>query len=342
MMGRLSRLALALATLTAGATAAIAQDAAGFYAGRTIAILMGTSPGGSYDIYGRVLATHLARHIPGQPTIIIEHMPGAAGATAGNYIFGPAPQDGSKILLSHPLPTMEKLEPASVVRYQSRKLQWLGAYDEIAQVLAIWHTAGVATLDDVKTKPFVLGSMGTSHLSYQWAVMLKDALGAGFKVISGYTNGGAIYIAMERGEVAGWAVTWEGVVSGKQDWLRDKLISIPLVFSLERIKELPSVPTLLEVTQGEKREVVDFLAAGTPFGRAMALGPGVPADRVAMLRKAFEATLSDAAFLEEAARRKLSIRFRSHAELEALADKIVSATPELVARVKKAVSPLHP
>ena len=303
---------------------------------------MGTSPGGSYDIYGRILATHMARHIPGNPSIIIEHMPGAGGVTAGNFIYGPAPQDGSKILLSHALPVMEKLEPASVIRYQSRKLQWLGAYDQIVQVLAVWHTAAVSTIEDVKAKPFVLGSMGTSHLSYQWSVLLKDALGANFKVISGYTSGGAINIAMERGEVAGWAVAWENIASAKQDWLRDKLVTIPLVFSLERTRELPTVPTLLELSQGEKREVVEFLAAGTPFARALAVGPGVPADRVASLRKALSDTLKDQAFLEEAGKRQLAIRYRSDAELDALADKIVSASPDLVARVKKAVSPPNP
>ena len=159
-------LGLALPAMIALPAPARAQDPASFYAGRTIAILMGTSPGGSYDIYGRVLAQHMARHIPGNPTIIIEHLPGAGGAAAGNFIYGPGPQDGSKILLSHALPLIEKLEDSKAVRFESRKLHWLGAYDQIVQVLALWHTAGVKSIDDLKTKSVVLGSMGTSHLSY--------------------------------------------------------------------------------------------------------------------------------------------------------------------------------
>ncbi len=330
-------LACALTALVPLAGPAAAQDPAQFYGGRTIAILMGTSPGGSYDIYGRVIATHLARHIPGNPTITIEHMPGAGGAAAGNYIFGPGPQDGSKILLSHALPLMERLEPPSAIRYESKKLHWLGAYDEIAQVFAIWHTAGATTIEDLKTKDLVFGSMATNHLSYQWAVLAKETLKAKFKVISGYTTGGAINIAMERGEVAGWAVAWESFAVGKEDWVKEKKVAIPLVFTLERLKQLPNVPTLLEITSGPEREVVEFLANGTPIARAMALGPNVPADRVAAVRKAFAAMMNDPQFLDEAAKRKLGIRFRTPEQTHALVAKIVDASPDLVARVKKAV-----
>ena len=326
-----------MAVLGLTAQPAAAQDPAVFYGGRTIAILMGTSPGGSYDLYGRVIQTHIARHIPGNPTIIIEHMPGAGGAAAGNYIFGPGPQDGAKILLSHALPLMEKLEDPKVIRYESRKLNWIGAYDQIEQIMALWHTNGATTIDDLKTKDLVIGSMGTNHLSYQWATLLKQTLGAKYRVISGYTTGGALNLAMERGEIAGWTVAWESIAGGKMDWIDDKKVHVPLVFSLGRMKQLPNVPTLLELVQGADREVVEFLLNGTPLARGLAYGPGVPAERVAAVRKAFTAMMSDPAFLEDAAKRRLSIRYRSAEETHALVDKIVSATPELVARVKQAV-----
>lgn len=332
-LGALLHLAM-LATLAPAAAQAPVQQ---FYAGRTIAILMGTSPGGSYDIYGRVIAAHLARQIPGNPTITIEHMPGAGGMAAGNYIYGPGPQDGSKILLSHALPLMEKLEDPKSVRYESRKLHWLGAYDEIAQVMAIWHGAGAASIDDLRSKDLVFGSMATNHLSYQWAMLARETLKARFKVISGYTTGGALNLAMERGEIAGWSVAWESIAVGKEDWIAGKKVAIPLVFTLERMKQLPNVPTLLEITTGPEREVVEFLANGTPIARAMALGPNVPAERVAAVRAAFAAMMKDPEFLDEAARRRLGIRYRSAAETHALVDKIVSASPELISRVKKAI-----
>ena len=321
------------------AGAAFAQDPTQFYTNRTISILMGTSPGGSYDIYGRVIANHLARQIPGKPTIILEHMPGAGGAAAGNFIYGAGPQDGTKILLSHALPLMEKLEDPKAIRYESKKLNWLGAYDEIAQVMAIWKDAGAASIEDLKAKPLVFGSMATSHLSYQWAMVAKDALGAKFKVISGYTTGGALNLAMERGEIAGWAVAWESIAVGKEDWIATQKVAVPLVFTLERMKQLPAVPTLLELAQGPERDVVEFLANGTPIARAMALGPNVPADRVAAMRKAFATMMSDPEFLDEAAKRRLGIRFRTADETLALVTKIVDASPAIVDRVKHAVNP---
>ena len=335
------RLAEIAAVLTSGVALggvpAAAQDPAQFYGGRSISIVMGTSPGGSYDLYGRVIAQHLSKQIPGRPNIIVEHMPGAGGMAAGNYIYGPGPQDGSKILLSHALPLMEKLEDPKAVRYETRKMHWLGAYDEIAQVMAIWHTAGASSVEDVKTKDLVFGSMATNHLSYQWATLLKTTLGAKFRVISGYTTGGALNLAMERGEIAGWSVAWESIASGKTDWVSEKKLLIPLVFTLERMKQLPDAPTLLELVQGPDREVVEFLANGTPIARAMALGPNVPADRVAALRKAFDDMMKDAEFLADADKRKLGIRHRTHQETHALIDKIVTASPDLVARVKKAI-----
>lgn len=330
------------ATLTGCSTfagAASAQEPAQFYANRTISILMGTSPGGSYDIYGRVIANHIARQIPGKPTIIIEHMPGAGGATAGNYIYGSGPQDGTKILLAHALPLMEKLEDPKAIRYESKKLQWLGAYDEIAQVMAIWKETGASSIQDLKAKDLVFGSMATNHLSYQWAMVAKQALGAKFKVISGYTTGGALNLAMERGEIAGWSVAWESIAVGKEDWIATGKVAVPLVFTLDRMKQLPDVPTLLELAQGPERDIVEFLANGTPIARAMALGPNVPADRVAAMRQAFAAMMADPEFLDEAAKRRLGIRFRTADETLALVSKIVDASPSLVDRVKQAVSP---
>ncbi len=316
--------------------AAYAQTPEAFYRGKTVSIVMGTGPGGSYDLYGRLVAQHIARHIPGQPTIIVEHMPGAGGAIAGNYIFNTAPQDGSKLLLAHALPLIEKLQNDGV-RFQSKKFQWLGAYDQISQMLAVWHTSPGKSIAELKSQPVVLGSMGRSHLSYQWASLLKGAVDGQFRVISGFPTGGELNMAMERGEIAGWVVAWENISGGNADWLRDKKVIIPVQFTLTRMAELSDVPTLIELSQGENREIAEFLAAGTPHARAMAYGPNVPADRTAALRVAFEAMIKDPAFLEDARKRNLSITPRSAAEVQRLAELIVDASPEFITRVKKAV-----
>lgn len=324
-----------LGALCASAGAIAQQSVADFYKGKTVSIVMGTGPGGSYDLYGRLVANHYGKHIPGNPNMIVEHMPGAGGATAANFMFGAGPQDGSKILLTHALPLIEKLQGGGV-RFESRKFQWIGAYDQISQVLAIWHTSPGRTIDELKTKDVVLGSMGRSHLSYQWATLLKDALGAQFRVIAGYPTGGELNLAMERGEIAGWTIAWENL-TGNASWLKDRKVVIPVQFTLTRMKELPDVPTLIELSQGESRQIAEFLAAGTPHARGLAAGPGVPAARVEALRAAFDAMMKDPAFLQEAEKRNLAISARNWKEVTELTERIVSASPEFVAKVKKAV-----
>lgn len=334
------RLSVLLGVICAGLTTSpvLADSVADFYKGRTISLLMGTGPGGSYDLYARVIAPHLARHIPGNPTIIIEHMPGAGGVNAGNYIFGAGPQDGSKILETHALPLMEKLRSGKqAVRYKSDKLQWLGAFDEIVQVMTVWHTAPVKTLDDLKKKEIIVGSMAKNHLTYQWASILQNNYGTAYKVITGYGSGGALNVAMEKGEIHAWTASWENLKGTRPQWLKDKTVRLFAQFTMERNPELPDIPTLIELSPPDKRAEAEFLVAGTPIARAMAVGPGVPADRVAALRKAFDDTMKDKALLADAEKRQLSIRPRGAAEVTALVNKIVSASPELVARVKASI-----
>jgi tripartite-type tricarboxylate transporter receptor subunit TctC len=329
------KIAFAAMGLLVASAAHAQQSVEEFYKGRNVSIVMGTGPGGSYDLYGRLIASHYGKHLPGAPNFVIEHMPGAGGATAANFMFGPGPQDGSKILLAHALPLIEKLQGGGV-RFESRKFQWLGAYDQISQVLAIWHTSPGKTIDELKGGNVVLGSMGRSHLSYQWATLLKDSLGAQFRVISGYPTGGELNMAMERGEIAGWTIAWENL-TGNQHWLREKKVHIPVQFTLTRMHELPDVPTLIELSTGESKQIAEFLAAGTPHARAMAAGPGVPAARVAALRAGFDAMMKDPAFLQEAEKRNLAIAPRTAKEVEELTERIVSVSPEFVAKVKKAV-----
>jgi tripartite-type tricarboxylate transporter receptor subunit TctC len=329
--------AAAAAALMALAAPASAQSVEEFYKGKTVSILMGTGPGASYDLYGRTIAEHLSRHIPGNPTIIVEHMPGAGGVIAANHIYNTAPQDGTKILLSHAIPLSEKLEPAGV-RFQSAKFQWLGAYDAIVQALTIWHTAPAQTLDDLKTKPgVVVGAFSTTHLSYQWASLLKDAIGANYKIVTGYRTGNDCNLAMERGEIHGWTASWESILGTRPQWLTEKKVKMLVQFTMERKSYFKDVPTLVELAPPGKKDVAEFVISGTPFARGLAVGPGVPAERTAALRKAFDALMQDKAFLADAQKRKLSIDPYDAAKVHTLVNKIASASPELVTRVKAAI-----
>ena len=339
MLRRQNAHSYAIAALAAALAAApcAADEVADFYKDKTITILMGTGPGGSYDLYGRTIAAHLTRHIPGNPTIIVEHMPGAGGANAGNHIFSVAPQDGTRILLSHALPLVEKLQGGKGIHFETRKFHWLGAYDAIVQAMTLWHTSPVNSIDDLKSKEIVIGSFNNTHLTYQWAMLTKEVLGTKYKVITGYRGGNDLNLAMERGEIDGWTASWENIIGTRPDWLRDKKVKMLLQYTLERQTDLPAMPTLIELAPPDKKDVVEFISAGTPIARAMAVGPGVPADRVATLRKAFDALMKDEAFLADAKKRKLDIHPRNAASTHALVDKIASASPELVARVKKAI-----
>jgi tripartite-type tricarboxylate transporter receptor subunit TctC len=327
--------ALACATLVAAPAAA--QGVADFYKGKTISIVMGTGPGGSFDLYGRTIAEHLARHIPGNPTTIVEHMPGASGVIAANHIYGPSPQDGTRMLLSHAIPLSEKLEPGQGIRFESAKFNWLGTYDAIAHTMAFWHTTNVTKIDDLKNGKLVVGTFGKAHLTYQWPMMMKNVLGLNYQVITGYRGGNDLNLAMERGEIHGWAPSWENLAGTRPQWIPEKKVTLLAQFTLERKPQIPNVPTLLELAPADQKDVVEFVAAGTPFARALAVGPGVPADRVAALRKAFDDLMHDKAFLADCEKRRLDIDPRNAAHVQALVNKITSASPQLVERVKKAI-----
>ena len=223
------------------------------------------------------------------------------------------------------------------IKFRTREFHWLGAYSAISQVMAIWHTAGVKSIADLKSKEFVVGSFSNTHLTYQWAMLLKNALGAKYKVITGYRGGNALNVAMERGEIQSWTASWENLEGTRPQWLRDHMLDIPVTFTLERLPQLKDVPTLLELTPAEHRDAVEFITSGTPIARAMAVGPNVPADRVAALRKAFDELMHDQDFLAECKKRKLDISPRGWKQVQALVDKIVTASPELVERVKRDV-----
>jgi tripartite-type tricarboxylate transporter receptor subunit TctC len=334
---RASALTAAIAVAALAASPAAAQSVADFYRGKNVALLLGTGPGGSYDLYARIFAEHLGKHIPGNPSILVEHMPGAGGVTAGNHLFGPGPQDGTKILLSHAIIMSEVLDPKAGVRFQSAKFNWIGTYDAIAHTFALWHESKAKSIADLKKPGTVIGSFAKAHFTYQWPAMMKDVLGLDFKLITGYPTGNTNNLAMERGEIDGWAASWENLIGTRPYWIKEKKVNLLALFMLERKPQIPEVPTLLELAPPDKKDVVEFLSASTPFGRGVLMGPGVPADRVAAIRAAFEAVVKDPAFLAAAEKRQVDIDWHGHDHTMSLVQKMVGASPDLVARVKKSI-----
>lgn len=323
----------------AGATAIVhatsADSIAEFYKGRTVTLTTGTSPGGSFQLYGQLFTEHMPKYIPGNPTMVMNYMPGAGGTKAANYLFAAAAQDGTQLLLSHAIPLSEKLRPQGI-KFKSAEFQWLGSFAAIAQMLTLWHDAPVKTLEEAKTKEAILSSFAKNHLTYQWASLANHLLDTRFKIVTGYRGGAKNNIAMEQGEAHGWTPSWSNLSGTKPEWLTGKKVNILVAYTLERLPDLPDVPTLVELARPADKDVAEFMIASTPIARSIAVGPGVPAERVAALREAFEKTMADPDFLAAAKKRKLVIQPRKWQETEALVKKIAGASPELVARVKKA------
>ena len=298
---------------------------------------MGTGPGASYDMYGRTIAEHLGKHIPGRPNIVVEHMPGAGGVVAANHIYGPAPQDGSRLLLTHALPLIERMSPKGV-QYESRKLQWLGSYDAIAQMMAIWHEAPVKSLDDLKNGEFVVGSFNRTHFS----LSVGDADQAHparqlqrhhrlperqpSQPGDGARRGRRLdrLVGKLRRRQAGLAARQEGP-------LLRRLHARALARAAGR------ADAGRDWRRPSKRPMPEFIASGTPFARALAVGPGVPKDRVAALRKAFDDLMLDQEFLRLAARTQARHQSAQRGRDQCAARPIVGASPEFVARVMKAI-----
>ena len=318
--------------LTAPATA---DDVADFYKGKQITMTMGTRPGGSFQVYAQVFANHMAKYIPGNPTIVPAYMPGAGGTKAGNYLYAVAAQDGKQMLMSHALPLAQRLKPKGI-KYKSENFQWLGAFSAINQLVTLWHTSPVKTLAELKNKQVIMSAFAKNHLTYQWLHLANTTLGTKMKIVTGYRGGAKNNLAMQQGETAGWAASWGNLSATKPQWLKDKSVNILVNFGLERLPGLPNVPTLLELVDAKDKPIVDFIASGTPISRAFAFGPNVPKDRVAAVRIALASTLKDPAFLADAKKRGLPLRPRSWQETTALVHKIVNASPALVKRVKAA------
>ncbi len=327
--------ALVVSALGAHSSPARADAVADFYNGRTITIVLGTGPGRTYDLYARLLTAHMPKYIPGKPNMLVQYMRGAGGLKATNYLYNAAPRDGTVIgTLFSTLPMIEKLRPEAA-KYEALKFNWLGGYSLIRNVVAVMSDAPALTLDQAKRKEIVIGSIGKSNTTYQWPALINSIIGTKFKIVSGYRSGGAVYKAMESGEVHGYAPVWLSLVSTKADWLKRKKVTILAQMGLSKIDGLPDVPLLLDLAKtDEQRGFIKFLAAGAPLGRSAVAPPGVPADRLAALRRALAMTVKDPDYLADARARKLLIIPSSQQEIEAAVKLMVNTPAPLVAKFK--------
>ncbi len=328
---------LCMLSALAGATlSALAQPSDTFYKNRQVRLVIGANGGSSFDAYGRLLAAHLGRHIPGNPTIVPSNMPGASGITSASYLYQAAPKDGLVIgTFNDNMPLRQVLEPA--LRFDLKGFNWLGAMGNSVAVLITWHTSGVKTLDDAKKKTVVLGALGNDGGNAVYPRLLNKYLGTQFKLVLGYQGGSTLQLAMERGEIDGrGAVVWSGFKAGWPHWIAEKKINVLVQVGLAKDKDLPDVPLLIDLAKTpQQRAVFQFLSSNTAVGFPVVAPPGVPVDRVAILRKAVADTMSDPAFLRDAERQRLPVQFTPGDDVQRIVQGLVTAPPEVIATLKQ-------
>ncbi len=309
-----------------------------FYRGRTLPLVIGYSAGSGYDIYARVLARFIGRHIPGSPAIVAQNMPGAGSLKAAMYVYDVAPKDGSVIAtIGRSAPVEPLLGDA---RFDGRRFTWLGSIASNSSLCASWHLTAIKTWRDALTKPFALAGEGAGSDPDNFARILKNVFRANVRLVTGYPGGTEMNLAIERGEVdgrCGWS--WDSIKSTRPDWLRDRKINLLAVFSLRKAADIPAdVPLIGDLAESdEQRQILRVHLAGQAFGRPFFTSPGVPAERKAALRSAFEATMQDPDFIAEIAKAKLEVIPTSGAEIDRLLAEVYATPQATIEKAKQAI-----
>jgi tripartite-type tricarboxylate transporter receptor subunit TctC len=297
-------LLLALLGISGPAHADAVSD---FYRGKTIQMLVGVNPGGEYDVHARLLARHLGRHIPGNPTIIVQNMPGAGGLAMSNYLYNLAPKDGTTLGVVQNGSLSQQAVGIRNVQYDTGKFQWIGSISPMVQIFGVWQTTGITSLAETRSKEIAVGTTGRGNASYSFPMVLKELYGAKLKLVTGYPGGNDINVAMERGEIGGRVTTWSSWKVLHPAWFTDKLVRV-LAYAGPRPKDLADVAALEDIVPTlEDRQVVRLLMSGAQLGRPLAAPPGVPIERMSAIRAAFHRAMTDPAFVKEAGASSIEI-----------------------------------
>lgn len=313
------------------AAPAQAQGVDAFYRGKTITLQIGYPPGGGYDIYARHLARFYGRHIPGEPAVVAQNVPGAGSLKLTNAIYNTAPRDGTVIGAIGREHVLSPLFGLAGVQFDATKMNWIGNLDSAASLCVAWHTSPVRTMEDLRTRELTVGGTGPGSATVVMPTVLKQTLGYNFKVVAGYPGGTDITLAMERGEVAGrCAWSYASLKSTQSSYISERKIHILSVSTLKRLPDLPDVPTVIELAKAEAdRQLLELVLTSQLMARPIIAPPEIPADRLAALRDAFSAAVRDKEFLAEADRLKLELAPMDAEEITDVVKRIY-ATPKPV------------
>jgi tripartite-type tricarboxylate transporter receptor subunit TctC len=316
---------------------AAAQNVEDFYRGKNVVIAIGFSVGGGYDLYARLLARHLGKHIPGQPNVIAQNREGAGSQRLTLYLYNAAPRDGTFIgAFSRSMAVAPLIDKAP---FDATKFTWLGSISTDVSVCMTWHTSPISTFDDMLAKPFTVGGEGGGADPDVFALMLRNMFGAKLKLVSGYPGTNDATLAMERGEVNGvCGLSWSTVKARHTDWVKKRLVNFPVQFGLQKEPDLPDVPAVIDLAKGDEQvKMARLIMAGQAMARPYAAPPGVPADRKKALIAAFDATMKDPDFLADAQKLKADINPVTAAEIDKLLAEIYATPKDIVAKAAKAI-----
>lgn len=329
---RLMGFGVLAAALLAGAPVMAQESVEEFYAGKTIDMIIGYSPGGGYDQYARLVARHLGNYIPGNPEIVPRNMPGASSRLAAGYIYNVAPQDGTVLGTADQSLAVAQAMGDEALELDASGFGYIGSPAMENNVLITWHESGVETVDDAKETAIPIGATGGSTSS-QYPTIMNELLGTRFEIITGYPGGNDINFAMESGEVSGrGSVNWASVKP--LGWYEEGLINVLVQIGLQSEADLTDVPLLYELAENEEDEqLLRLLSAPTAIGRPIFTTPNVPEERLQALRDAFDEMVADPAFIEAAANEGLGVIPVSGEQLQATVDEILATSPEVAARL---------
>jgi tripartite-type tricarboxylate transporter receptor subunit TctC len=334
----------ALCLVTLPLFAANAESSAEFYSKTKLRMVIGAGPGGGNDTYARLVARHFTSHMPGKPKVIPQNRPGASGLVGLNYLYVKAPKDGSAFGTFNRGMLIYNLLDGKGARFDVNKLNWLGSINKEIPLVIAWHKVPVKSFADLKSRGLIVAGTAAGNDSVTLPALINNLLGTKITIVAGYPTGEAMNLAMLRGEVEGrGSMPWTTLKATRPDWVRDSKVNVVMQFSISRHPGLPKVPAAAELAPNEEvRQIIELYAAKNEMGRPYAAPPGVPAERVAILRKAFMATITDPAFAKAAEKLKLEIAAIDGSEMQDMLKRIYATPKAVVERAKEVAKNREP
>ena len=330
------KLAAFIAAALAPPPAAAQESVADFYRGRQVTVMVGSSSGGSASLYAQALARHMGRQLPGGPSFIVQHAPGAGGLVLANSIANTVARDGTAFAITSRTTAIEPLLGNRNAKFDARQINWIGTANVEYTTCLAWHTAAVKTLRDVMVKPLIVAGTGADATEVAWPKAINKLVGTKIKIVVGYQSSTDMNLAMERGELEGnCGLGWTIVKLRKPEWLREKKVNLLFQMGLRKHPDIPEVPLISDYAKTpEDRKVFEFLFAPQEMGRPFFTPPGLPPERLAALRLAFERTLKDSQFLADADKMGLEVQHVGGEAIEKLLERLYASPREVIERAK--------